>query len=123
VRRKEPEAEEPSRKSPAPPRARLGPKPKALSPRGRLKIRPRCFSATILGADSAINPISFHSWVRNRVAIMILADNLPILRCPSCGGSMKLVRTAPRLRGLPDLLVVVCSSCTEVDVKEVNRAA
>jgi hypothetical protein len=32
---------------------------------------------------------------------MILADNLPILRCPSCGGSMKLVRTVPRLGGLP----------------------
>jgi hypothetical protein len=103
----------------------VGRKPKARSwvQRGRLKIRPRCFSATILGADSAINPIRFHSWVSNRVAVMILADNLPILRCPSCGGSMKLVRTVPRLGRLPDLLVVVCSSCTEVDVKEVNRAA
>jgi hypothetical protein len=49
---------------------------------------------------------------------MILADNLPILRCPSCGGVMKLVRSVPRLGTLPDLLVVACSSCEEVQVKE-----
>jgi len=42
----------------------LGLKPMAPSwiPRGRLKIRPRCFSATILVADPAINPMPFHSW-------------------------------------------------------------
>jgi hypothetical protein len=54
---------------------------------------------------------------------MILADNLPILRCPSCGGVMKLVRTVPRLGGLTDLLVVTCSSCNEVQVNEDRRAA
>jgi hypothetical protein len=37
-----------------------------LVPRGRLKIPRRCFFATILGADSAIKPMPFHSWVSNR---------------------------------------------------------
>jgi hypothetical protein len=54
---------------------------------------------------------------------MILADNLPILRCPSCGDVMKLVRTVPRLGGLPDLVVLACSTCNEVEVKEERRAA
>jgi hypothetical protein len=54
---------------------------------------------------------------------MVLADNLPILRCPSCGGAMKLIRSVPRPEGLPDLLVVACSSCNEVEVKEEKRVA
>jgi hypothetical protein len=54
---------------------------------------------------------------------MILADNLPILRCPSCGGAMKLIRGVPRPEGLPDLLVVACLSCNEVEVKEEKRVA
>jgi hypothetical protein len=57
------------------------------------------------------------------VAIMVLADNLPILRCPSCGGAMRLIRSVPRPEGLPDLLVVACASCNEVEVKEEKRVA
>jgi hypothetical protein len=54
---------------------------------------------------------------------MTLADNLPILHCPSCGDLMKLVRAVPRHELLPDLLVVVCLSCSEIEVKEEKRAA
>jgi hypothetical protein len=54
---------------------------------------------------------------------MVLADNLPILRCLCCGGIMKLVRTVPRVQGLPALFVIACSACNEVEVKEEQRAA
>jgi hypothetical protein len=54
---------------------------------------------------------------------MVLTDNLPILRCLCCGNIMKLVRTVPRVGGLPSLVVVACSSCNEVEVKEERRAA
>jgi hypothetical protein len=57
------------------------------------------------------------------VPIMILADNLPILRCPSCSDAMKLIRSVPRPDGLPDLLVVACQSCNEVEVREEKRVA
>jgi len=56
-------------------------------------------------------------------ATMVLADNLAILRCPSCGGMMKLVRTVPRPEGLPPLVVMSCTSCSEVEVKEERRVA
>jgi len=56
-------------------------------------------------------------------AIMVLPDNLPILRCPACGDIMKLVRSVQRLGGLPDLSVVACLSCNETEVKDVTRAA
>jgi hypothetical protein len=54
---------------------------------------------------------------------MILPDNLPVLRCLGCGDIMKLVRTVPRTGGLPGLLVLACSACNEVEVKEEQRAA
>jgi predicted RNA-binding Zn-ribbon protein involved in translation (DUF1610 family) len=54
---------------------------------------------------------------------MILADNLPIVRCPSCGGAMMLIRSVPRPTGLPDLLVVGCPPCNEVEIREEKRAA
>jgi hypothetical protein len=54
---------------------------------------------------------------------MTLADNLPILRCPSCGGAMKPIRSVPRPERLPELLVVACPSCNEVEVKEEKRVA
>jgi hypothetical protein len=56
-------------------------------------------------------------------ATMILADNLAILRCPACGGMMKLVRSVPRPEGLPPLIVMSCTSCNEVEVKEERRVA
>lgn len=54
---------------------------------------------------------------------MVLADNLPILRCASCGGTMKLIRSVPRPEGLPDLHVLACPYCSEVEVKEGKRVA
>jgi hypothetical protein len=54
---------------------------------------------------------------------MVLADNLPILRCLCCGDIMKLVRVVPGVGGLPGLVVVACSACNEVEVKEERRAA
>jgi hypothetical protein len=54
---------------------------------------------------------------------MVLADNLPILRCLCCGDIMKLVRTVPGTGGLPDLVVLACLACNEVEVKEERRAA
>jgi hypothetical protein len=56
-------------------------------------------------------------------ATMVLADNLAIMRCPSCGGLMKLVRSVPRPEGLPPLIVISCMSCNEVEVKEEKRVA
>jgi hypothetical protein len=53
---------------------------------------------------------------------MTLANNLPIMRCPLCRGTMRLVRMVP-MAGQPDLLVVGCVSCNEVEVKEDRRAA
>ena len=52
----------------------------------------------------------------------IVADNLPLLRCSSCGNVMKLLRTVPRLGGLPELVVFVCPSCNEVETKEISQA-
>jgi hypothetical protein len=50
---------------------------------------------------------------------MILpTDNLPVRRCPSCDGPMNLVRTFPKLGGLPELLVFQCSPCEEVETIE-----
>jgi hypothetical protein len=61
--------------------------------------------------------------LQQRGRTMVLSDNLPILRCLCCGNIMKLVRTVPRVGGLPSLVVVACSSCNEVEVKEERRAA
>jgi hypothetical protein len=52
-----------------------------------------------------------------------IADNLPILVCPACGQAMRLLRTVPRLGGLPALLVLVCPSCNEVETRDDKRAA
>jgi hypothetical protein len=57
------------------------------------------------------------------VAIMILTDMLPILRCPSCGGVMKHARIVPRPGGVPHLHVALCLRCDEVKVIEETRAA
>jgi predicted RNA-binding Zn-ribbon protein involved in translation (DUF1610 family) len=52
-----------------------------------------------------------------------LTDNLPILVCPACGQATKLLRTVPRVGGLPALLVFVCPACNEVETREDKRAA
>jgi hypothetical protein len=53
----------------------------------------------------------------------IVADNLALLRCSSCGNVMKLLRAVPRLGGLPELVVLVCPSCNEIETKEISKAA
>jgi hypothetical protein len=57
------------------------------------------------------------------VASMILADNLTILRCPSCGNIMKPVRSVPKPEARSNLLFFACTSCSEVDVKEEKLVA
>ena len=52
-----------------------------------------------------------------------LTDNLPIVVCPVCGQAMKLLRTVPRLGGLPELFIFLCPSCNEVETREEKRAA
>jgi len=54
---------------------------------------------------------------------MIVPDNQPILRCPSCGNMMKVVRKVPRLGAKPDLVVFACLSCNEVETRENDRPA
>ncbi len=53
---------------------------------------------------------------------MVLPDNLPFSRCPSCGGIMKQLRRVQRPGGHPDLSFVACTSCNEAEVKEVTGA-
>jgi hypothetical protein len=48
--------------------------------------------------------------------------NTPTLVCLSCGDTMKC-HTIPKLGKLPELLVFVCPSCKEVEVKEDKHAA
>jgi transcription elongation factor Elf1 len=55
--------------------------------------------------------------------IMNLANNLAMLRCQSCGGIMKLVRSVPKPEGHSVLLFFTCPSCGEADVKEEKSAA
>ncbi len=57
-------------------------------------------------------------------SISAIERSLPVTRqdaalvCLSCGNTMKHVRTIPRLGVRPKLLVFVCPSCREVDVRE-----
>jgi hypothetical protein len=50
-------------------------------------------------------------------------DNTPVLICPSCGDTMKHLRTIPKLGARLEQLIFVCPSCEEVDTKEVKRVA
>jgi len=43
--------------------------------------------------------------------------------CPCCREPMRLMRTIPKLGGLPELLVFVCESCREVETVEQDQAA
>jgi hypothetical protein len=45
------------------------------------------------------------------------------LVCPTCGDTMKHLRTLPKLGVRPEKLIFVCPSCKEVETKEltINR--
>jgi len=43
--------------------------------------------------------------------------------CPCCREPMQLVRTIPKLGGLPALLVFLCSRCGQVETIEHEQAA
>jgi predicted RNA-binding Zn-ribbon protein involved in translation (DUF1610 family) len=52
-----------------------------------------------------------------------LAENLPIMVCPACGQTMKMLRSVPRAGGLPPLLTFLCPSCCEAQTQDDKRAA
>ena len=79
------------------------------------------FHNHLLASNGGI--IKSHVELQRRGVTMVLPDNLPILRCLCCGEVMKLVRVVPGVGGLPGLLVIACSACNEVEVKEERRAA
>ena len=43
--------------------------------------------------------------------------------CPCCRDPMRLVRTIPKLCGLPELRVYLCERCSHVETIEQERAA
>ena len=43
--------------------------------------------------------------------------------CPCCRDPMRLVRTIPKLGGLPELRVYQCERCSHVETIEQERAA
>jgi hypothetical protein len=43
--------------------------------------------------------------------------------CPCCREPMKLVRTIPKLGGLPALFVFLCERCSHVETIEQDQAA
>jgi hypothetical protein len=43
--------------------------------------------------------------------------------CPCCRDPMRLVRTIPKLGGLPELRVFLCERCSHVETIEQERAA
>jgi hypothetical protein len=53
---------------------------------------------------------------------MLIAQSKTML-CPSCREPMRLVRTIPKLGGLPALFVFLCERCSHVETIEQDRAA
>jgi hypothetical protein len=45
-------------------------------------------------------------------------DSTRILVCPSCGDTMKHLRTISKLGVRPEKLIFVCPSCKEVETRE-----
>ncbi len=43
--------------------------------------------------------------------------------CPDCGKPMKLVKTIPRLGGLPEIVVFYCSRCKQAQTTVQTQAA
>jgi hypothetical protein len=53
----------------------------------------------------------------------LVPDNTPILICPSCGDTMKHVRTIPKLGVRLEKVIFVCPSCEGIDSREVHKPA
>jgi hypothetical protein len=51
-----------------------------------------------------------------------MSSDAPISLCPDCREAMKLVKTIPRLGGLPEIIVFYCSRCKQAETK-VQQAA
>jgi hypothetical protein len=51
----------------------------------------------------------------------LVPDITPILVCPSCGDTMKHVRTIPKLGARLEQFIFVCPSCEGTDTKEARR--
>ncbi len=51
----------------------------------------------------------------------LVQDNTPVLICPSCGDTMRPVRTIPQLGPRLEQLIFVCPSCDEMSTKDVKR--
>ena len=50
-------------------------------------------------------------------------DQATVTRCPRCRERMRLVRTIPKLGGLPALEVFLCERCSHVETIEQDQAA
>jgi hypothetical protein len=53
----------------------------------------------------------------------LVPDNMPVLICPSCGDTMKHLRTIPKLGAGLEQFMLVCPSCEQIETKEVRRTA
>ena len=47
----------------------------------------------------------------------LIRDEPPSLLCPSCGDTMKVSGTIPKLGARPEQLIFICPSCKEVAAK------
>jgi hypothetical protein len=47
----------------------------------------------------------------------LVPDNTPVLVCPSCGDTMKHLRTIPKLGARLEQFIFVCPSCEQFDYK------
>jgi Zn finger protein HypA/HybF involved in hydrogenase expression len=53
----------------------------------------------------------------------LVPDNTPVLICPSCGDTMKHLRTIPKLGTRLEQFIFVCPSCEGTESKELKRVA
>ena len=53
----------------------------------------------------------------------LIRDDTPILICPSCGDTMKHVRTIPKLGVRLEQFIFACPSCEGIDSREVHKPA
>ena len=51
----------------------------------------------------------------------LVPENTTILVCPSCGDTMKHLRTIPKRGVRLEQFIFVCPSCEEVDTRKLSR--
>ena len=56
-------------------------------------------------------------------AIELVPDDAPVLVCPSCGDTMKHLRTIPKFGVRLEQFIFVCPSCEGIDSREVHKPA